>query len=294
MKKLHWVVYVLCTLLLFSACKKKENHVVVIGSDGFSAETIAKNKGVFPNIEAMMKEGSYTLHRRTVLPSSSAANWSSMLMGASPEIHGYTTWGSTKPDLPTRALGNYGRFPGIFGLIRDQKPESKTGFFYEWKTMACLFDEGSENVKKQGTDAEIHVAALEFFKEHSPHLTFIAYHQPDTIGHGKGWGTPEYIEHCKVIDQYVGEIRDAVAKSPIADRTYVIFTSDHGGTGKGHGGKTMAEMESPLVITGPGIKKNYDIPESTMVYDTAATIADIMGIKQPQVWIGRPIKSIHE
>lgn len=294
MKKAYWFIYILCSLLLFASCKKEEKHVVVIGTDGFSAEVIAKNPGAFPNIEAMMKDGSYTLHRRTVLPSSSACNWASMLMGASPEIHGYTTWSSDKPDLPAREIGKYGRFPGIFGLIREQLPEAKTGFFYNWKTMACLFDEGSENMKKQGKDEEIQTAALDFLKTSNPHLTFIAFGEPDGVGHGIGWGTPEYIAQCKIIDKYVGEIRDAVAKSPIANSTYVIFTSDHGGIGKNHGGKTMSEMESPLVITGPGIKKNYDIPESTMIYDIASTIADFMSLKQPQVWIGRPIKSMHE
>lgn len=294
MKKLYWAVYVLCSLLLFASCKKAEKHVVVIGSDGFSAEVIAKNPGAFPNIESMMKEGSYTLHRRTILPSSSACNWASMLMGASPELHGYTTWSSAKPDLPPREVGNYKRFPGIFGLVRDQKPEARTGFFYNWETMACLFDEGSENMKKQGKDVEIKDAAIQFFKDNNPHLTFIAFGEPDGVGHGTGWMTPEYIAKCKEIDQYVGEIRDAIAKSPIAASTYVLFTSDHGGIGKNHGNKSMAEMESPLVITGPGVKKGYDIPESTVIYDTASTIADVLSLKQPQVWIGRPIKSIHE
>lgn len=294
MKTIYGIICIICTLVLFISCKKEERHVIVIGSDGFSAEVIKKNKGAFPNIEAMMAEGSYTLQRRSVLPSSSAANWASTFMGASPEIHGYTTWGSTKPDLPPREIGKYGRFPGIFGLVREQNPEAQTGFFYNWKTMECLFDQGSENRKKQGSDAEIHAAVLQFFKDAAPDLSVIVYAQPDGIGHSAGWGSPEYIEQCKIIDSYVGEIRNTVAHSPLAKSTYILFIADHGGIGKNHGGKTMSEMESPMIITGPGIKKNYNIPESTMVYDTAAIIADILKLKQPQVWIGRPIKSIYQ
>ena len=70
-------------------------------------------------IEKLMREGSYTLERRSVLPSSSAVNWASMLMGAGPELHGYTTWGSEVPDLPSRVIGKDGLFPGICGAIHE-------------------------------------------------------------------------------------------------------------------------------------------------------------------------------
>ncbi len=43
---------------------------------------------------------------------------------------------------------------------------------------------------------------------------------------------------------------------------------------------------------GKGIKKNNEVKESVMTYDTAATIAYIFGLKTPQSWIGRSVKSI--
>ena len=67
------------------ACKAR--YVVLIGSDGFSSAVVRAHPGAFPNIEKLMREGSYTLERRSVLPSSSAVNWASMLMGAGPELH---------------------------------------------------------------------------------------------------------------------------------------------------------------------------------------------------------------
>ena len=51
-------------------------------------------------------------------------------------------------------------------------------------------------------------------------------------------------------------------------------------------------MQTPLVFYGKGIKKGYRITQSTMVYDVAATIAYMLKVKQPQVWIARPITSI--
>ena len=36
------------------------------------------------------------------------------------------------------------------------------------------------------------------------------------------------------------------------------------------------------------------IPESTMVYDIAGTMAYLLDVPQPQVWIARPILSAFE
>lgn len=37
-----------------------------------------------------------------------------MFMGASPELHGYTQWGSKTPELQSRVLNHHGIFPTIF------------------------------------------------------------------------------------------------------------------------------------------------------------------------------------
>ena len=52
------------------------------------------NGAEMPQFRSMMQDGCYTLENRSVLPSSSAVNWASMFMGAGPELHGYTEWGS--------------------------------------------------------------------------------------------------------------------------------------------------------------------------------------------------------
>ena len=78
------------------------------------------------------------------------------------------------------------------------------------------------------------------------------------------------------------------------DETIFVITADHGGINKGHGGKTMQEMETPFIIAGKNVKKGFKIPESTMVYDIAGTMAYLLDVPQPQVWIARPILSAFE
>jgi arylsulfatase A-like enzyme len=52
----------------------------------------------------------------------------------------------------------------------------------------------------------------------------------------------------------------------------------------------MNEMQIPWIIKGPGIIKNQELSQSIMTFDTAATMADLLKLKTPQVWIGRPVK----
>lgn len=68
----------------------------------------------------------------------------------------------------------------------------------------------------------------------------------------------------------------------------------HGGINKGHGGKTMEEMETPFIIAGKNIKKGGAFEESMMQFDCASTIASVFNLEQPQVWIGRPMTQVFE
>ena len=84
----------------------------------------------------------------------------------------------------------------------------------------------------------------------------------------------------------------AVIDAGIYDDSIFIVTSDHGGIGTGHGGKTMDEMETPFIIAGKRIKKGAVITDSMMQFDIASTLAHIFRIRQPQVWIGRPMMQV--
>lgn len=79
-----------------NAAKQKAKHVILIGMDGWGAYSVPKAD--IPAIKSLMANGCYTLHSRSVLPSSSAINWASMFMGVGTELHGYTTWGSKTPE----------------------------------------------------------------------------------------------------------------------------------------------------------------------------------------------------
>ena len=308
MKNSILLVWSMLMLFFCSACDtaKQEpegiqnppKHVIIVGFDGLSAEIL--NKGAeMPTLRDLMANGSSTLLNRSVLPSSSAVNWASMFMGSGPELHGYTEWGSRTPELPSRVLNSDNRFPNIFGLYRDKAPTAEIGYIYEWEGMNYLVDTLAMSFRKHApmtpenpTGATL--TAVQYIKEKKPNLCAVIFDQPDGAGHGHGWTSPEYFSMVHHLDSCLSQIVNAVKDAGIMDETVIMVVSDHGGIEKGHGGKTMSEMQTPIVFYGKGIKKGFVIPESTMIYDISGTLAYMLSVDQPQVWIARPIKSVFE
>lgn len=90
----------------------------------------------------------------------------------------------------------------------------------------------------------------------------------------------EYYALISHMDHQIGLILDALKKTGKLDNTYIIFTADHGlGLGD-HGfiGKQNlyeASVRVPLMIAGPGIKKNSTVDGFVYLQDVMATALDI-------------------
>ncbi|MBR4977058.1 MAG: alkaline phosphatase family protein, partial [Thermoguttaceae bacterium] len=113
-------------------------RVIWIGSDGFGSHYM--NWDELPNLAKLRDGGAWTLHMRSVLPSSSAINWETQLAGAPSEMHGYRTWGSKKPDLPPIYVNENGRFPCIYKVLKDANPEIVSTSIYSWDGIGYLYD----------------------------------------------------------------------------------------------------------------------------------------------------------
>ena len=289
--------YILMSVLLagltfnVKAQPKQVKHVILIGVDGFGAYAIPQAN--MPNLKQMMKTGAWSLKTRAVLPSSSAVNWASMIMGAGPTEHGYTEWGSKVPEIPSATKTKYGLFPSIFSLVRDQKPKARTAVIYSWDGIGPLIEKEAINfvvpgIKGYNEDFCADTTAAIIRKE-KPMLTFVHFSEPDNTGHGIGHNTPAYYAELEKLDVRIGKILAAVKAAGIEKETVIILSADHGGVGKGHGGKSLAEVEIPWIASGAGVVPNHEIQGVTITYDTAATIAWLLGLKEPQSWRGKPV-----
>lgn len=275
--------------------KPRAKHVLVLGIDGWGSYSVAKAHDI-PNIRNLMKQGSYTLKKRSVLPSESNVNWASMFNGSCPELHGYTTWGSRVPEIPSVELNRNGKFPTIFSILRDARPDVVTGCIAEWDGIKHVVDTLSIDEYSLAIDWENHHERLcemaeAFIRDKKPTLFAVCWDQVDHTGHTIGHDTPEYYQSLAEIDVLIGRVIQALKDAGIYEQTVIIVTADHGGIGKGHGGKTLNEMEHPFIIAGRGIKSGNIITEPMMQYDTAATIAYILGLETPRSWVGRPALS---
>ncbi len=294
MKNFKYFLALFCAMYTLSLVAQKQSaplskHVILIGSDGFGA--YAFNKAKVPNLRKMMQGGAYSLKARSVLPSSSAVNWASMLMGSGPELHGYTEWGSKTPELPSRIIGKSGMYPTIFSVIDQQIPNAKKGVAYSWGGIQYLFEKDIVNLNFNGsTDEQTLNKALDFILNEKPALTFIHFNQPDGVGHDIGHDTDAYYAAVEKIDALIGKLLNTLEKEGLMKETTIIFSSDHGGVGKGHGGKSLLEVEIPWIIYGKNIAPKGNLTTSIVTYDTAPTIAYLLGLTTPNFWRGKPVK----
>ena len=61
-----------------------------------------------------------------------------LFMGAPEEVHGFTTWGSKTPEIPSRILNQHGIYPTIFQLYRDKNPDARIDVLYDWDGIKYL------------------------------------------------------------------------------------------------------------------------------------------------------------
>ena len=296
MKRLCYMLLCLClTTSISYAGKPKAKHLIYIGLDGWGSYSMPKAD--MPNVQSLMEGGCYTLQKRAVNPSSSAPNWASMFMGAGPELHGYTQWGSKTPELPSRVILKNNIFPTIFQIYRDADANAEIGVIADWAGIKYLVDTLSVSHWAQGPDFNKYPTRLTemaetYIKERKPSLFAVIYDSPDHVGHQSGHDTPDYYKVLTELDRYIGRIIEATKQAGIYDDTIFIVTSDHGGVKKGHGALTLPEVETPFIIFGKNIKSMGEFSESMMQYDVASTMAYILGLRQPQVWIGRPMTQV--
>ena len=292
----------LLLITILSSCKKQVDeypsgieHVIVIGVDGLSPDGIQKAKT--PVIHDMIANGSVKWNVRTVLTSSSSQNWASMIMGAGPEQHGIINndWEMDDHTLPPIVQEADGRFPTIFSVLHQAKPEAEIGTVYHWGGFGRLFQKNALNYDKNfSTEDSTATDFIRYIKEKKPTLGFVHFDHVDHAGHHGGHGSPEYYQSVAKADSLIGQILQGIKDAGIEENTLVIIWADHGGIGYGHGGATPQEAEIAGIFYGKDVKKGYKIEQQVYTYDLAATIAFALNIKTPYAWTGRPVKPVFE
>ena len=296
---MHWhfirigpvCVFLIAALLSSAQSIEGLRHILVIGVDGMSPDGI--EQASTPVMDRLITGGSHTFHARAVLPSSSSPNWASMIMGAGPEQHGITSndWEKDRYTLPFSAENEFHHFPTIFYLMYKNNPAAEIGAIYHWEGFGRLVEpEVLDFNRHEETEDQTITTACAYLRDKRPEFCFIHLDHVDHAGHTFGHGSPEYYASVAKADSLIGQVLRVLDQTGLRDSTLILITADHGGIGKVHGGETLAEMEIPFILSGPGVKVGYTIVSPVNTTDNAATLAWAWGLKIPDVWVGKPVR----
>ncbi|MGI9240368.1 MAG: alkaline phosphatase family protein [Verrucomicrobiales bacterium] len=244
------------SLLLTAA--RSADFVIMVSVDGLRPAAIEqlRSGGELAHFARMQGEGVWTHNARADYDSTSTVpNHVSMATGrgvAGDEGHNYTSNGNpAESDTLHQNKGSY--LASVFDVAHDH---GLTTAFHRSKSKLAIIDQSYPTklditrFSVTGSQSGSLMDLLEADLLAAPvHLTFLHLVDPDPVGHGSRWETPEYFEAVRRIDAYLGRLLELVeANEPYAGRTTIILTADHGGAGASH-----TDVENP---------ENYTIPST--------------------------------
>ncbi len=285
----------LLVFLLLVITSHAQQRVVIIGLDGFSAEGF--NTARIPNIRNLLSEGTYSLTTRPVMPSVTMPNWTSHLTGSGPEEHGVTdnTWTPDKHPLEAIDRDAEGYYPSIFKVLKEQVPNIKTGYYYNWKELIYpvnrkYLDEVSFETDDQYEDNYRKAFNFIAANKNAPTLAFLYSVHTDHAGHTHQWMSPPYIKALEDADAAIGRLIGQLKAENLYKDTHFLLITDHGGIEKGHGGVSMQEMQVPWGVSGPKIKRNGLADFYNSNKNTALVVARIFNLRSKKIpgsWTGQ-------
>ena len=71
-----------------------------------------------------------------------------------------------------------------------------------------------------------------------PHLILLYFHEPDSKGHKAGPNSEKTLEVVREMDEIIGDLREKISKTAVADSVNLLIVSDHG----------MTELDSEKLI----------------------------------------------
>ncbi|MBR0301335.1 MAG: alkaline phosphatase family protein [Bacteroidales bacterium] len=276
---------------------RKAKRVLIIAFDGIRPDGL--KQAHTPNIDALIARGAASMTTRDVMPSMTLPNFTSILTGSGPEIHGVNgnKWTLDTAKLPPVEADADGYFPSVFKVLKDKVPGIRTAFYWNWKPLIVPYNQKYMDDTLFAAKDEylpLYERAGKFMEENAdnPWFMFLYTVHTDHAGHKYEWMSPEYIKSIEEGDEQVGWLFERMKEQGILEDTHIFFVTDHGGIGHGHGGVSVEEMIVPWVIAGPGIKQGFSITEANNTVNTATTVLKLFGVDQPLSWTGEVPNSI--
>lgn len=270
MKTLHrlepQIACCLCLGLLAgcSARPPRAELVVLISLDGATPQGLVEADA--PHTHALLAAGTQSRGARTIPPCKTLPCHISMLSGVTAEKHGITQNDSKEP-LPTVPV------PTVFDVLDDAGMDSLM-IAGKYKMLAL------RSGHYAALDDIGHILRRET-RRHTPRFVFIHSAEPDITGHEHGWMSPQYLDAIHRADRMVGEAVAWVRGRGLWDRTLILLSADHGGSGKTHKVGLESDMIIPWIASG-GLARGRELPDGAQIHDIAPTVLAALGLPIPE------------
>lgn len=264
-------------------------RVIIVSIDGLRPDLMLRANT--PNLHKMLDESAYSLWARSTAVSITLPSHVSMLTGVQPQVHGIM-WND---DLPL-SQPIYPKVPTIFELAKKQ------GYTTAIAAGKSKFDaltkpgtvDWSWIAKKSTTnDEDVAEAAINIIRQNQPDVMHIHFPGADNAGHSKGWSSPEQMAAIANIDTLFGKVLATLDELKLTEKTYIIVSADHGGSGKTHGADDNRSRTIPWILRGPNVRKGYDLtlirPLDINTEDTFATACYLLKIPPHKNVEGKPV-----
>ena len=257
------------------------NKALLIGIDGLRSDALLKAST--PTIDALIAGGAYSLDAQAGMHTISGPGWSNILTGVWENKHGVVD--------NTFKGADYIRHPSIFTKLEQLNPRLSTKSIVSWdgiqNNIITQADKRLYFPYFENGDVEVARNSISTLQNENPDLMFTYFSNVDVAGHRYGFGpeVPEYIREIQTIDYHIGNIMYALISrsSSIVENWLVLIVSDHGGTGKGHGGQSPEEKTIPFIMWGNTVNKRKIVPFPLQV-DVMPTILNHLKVEVSDSW----------
>ncbi|TSD60010.1 hypothetical protein FFI97_006825 [Variovorax sp. KBS0712] len=261
-------------------------HILLIGIDGLRGDAIQCAGCVqTPAMSALIAGGAFhgnVLAGGTKQATVSGPGWSSVFTGFWADKHGVTSNTTTLPLKKTH----------VFDQIKAAWPTATTAVVGDWFNIThnlrpALADFVVANAAKNSQQATDAVKGWLSWK-HPPTAIFYYLHNVDV--HAPSYDPLNAYYQGKIAgeDQQIQQVLTALTSRPnyANEEWLIVVTSDHGGTGSGHGGQTAGERSTLLILNNNHqnpLKPSYCLGNLggtalTQVDGTTPHILDFLGL----------------
>tara|TARA_Y100000746_G_scaffold216740_1_gene211933 strand:- start:879 stop:2615 length:1737 start_codon:yes stop_codon:yes gene_type:complete len=259
--KIFTLLILLIPLLFVGQGTKK---VLLIGVDGCRPDALSIANT--PNIDNVISNGFFSPDALNDDFTISGPGWSSILCGVRSNKHLVVD-----NDFSNN---NYNSYPSIIKLIEDYNPDINTASICQWGPINDHIIQNFADYKlnvSSGADACAYTAI--HISDNNPDFIFVHFDDVDYAGHTYGFSpyVAEYLSSIEEVDNYVGNILQAVQQRPNYSNEdwLVLITTDHGGINTSHGGNTIEEKDVFLVAGGDNVNQSAIYKDSLFVVNNS-------------------------